>query len=645
SVASVLEEIPEDLPPVYGEPPAWAETRPELCDAIPWFRSLQGGIYYNAGLCWGVLIDADTGLRAYMDDEIVITRIGGCSMKDGQGNLVQTKDHDESTKGLAALLNSKNTQTPVGMVIGNRSTLVGRKLPYKYNILAYFRISDLWYEKVNGKACARIRYQKVDLAEKSWWAAKDSPDPLPLRQRDFQTRPETPKCSRCSKPSPRIYNEGWMCLQPECKRFWMIGKSASPKDLTYHPTFLNFRLPPDESILPHFSLVPDLLSTLPEATSDYTFSRITWKGIVCPLCRKCVSRKFWDGWRCTDPISYSNCVASCKFEKRLNTHPVSLRSVVHDLELGAIKRASVPSSTCLQPVVEFSRTYLKHTYHIEGVGSVTHFLASRDVLGRPNGPNDLFEQLQTTDLGLRRYPLQQSVVAGTLTAHFAVNYGMPYKYVVAVDSKGFDEAPPVIMNALSRLTWATRQVVASAEGAALLPNELLLLGYFEEMAIGYHDDGESSLGPTIATLSLGGKASMKVRLKDQYFRGRSKSNKLVTNDPVLVSCGKYEQRKALKDELDNGSITAEEYDQRRTEICRAITRREASPIINMEIQHGDFVVMHGADLQKYFEHAVSPDDKLRFALTARYVKPEEVQSKEHHKGVFSLTPDMEYNGE
>ena len=94
---------------------------------------------------------------------------------------------------------------------------------------------------------------------------------------------------------------------------------------------------------------------------------------------------------------------------------------------------------------------------------------------------------------------------------------------------------------------------------------------------------------------------MKVRLKDQYFRGRSKSNKLVTDDPILVSCDKYEQRKALKGELDNGSITAEEYDRRRTEICRTITRREASPIINMEIQHGDFVVMHGGDLQRYFE--------------------------------------------
>jgi hypothetical protein len=50
--------------------------------------------------------------------EVANGQSGGCSMKDGQGNLVQTKDHDESTKGLAALLNSKNTQTPVGMVIG-----------------------------------------------------------------------------------------------------------------------------------------------------------------------------------------------------------------------------------------------------------------------------------------------------------------------------------------------------------------------------------------------------------------------------------------------------------------------------------------------------------------------------------------------
>jgi hypothetical protein len=58
---------------------------------------------------------------------------------------------------------------------------------------------------------------------------------------------------------------------------------------------------------------------------------------------------------------------------------------------------------------------------------------------------------------------------------------MPYKFVVSVDSKGFSEAPPEIKCALGRLTWATQQVVGREAQA---PNELLMLGYFEKMAIG-----------------------------------------------------------------------------------------------------------------------------------------------------------------
>lgn len=60
---------------------------------------------------------------------------------------------------------------------------------------------------------------------------------------------------------------------------------------------------------------------------------------------------------------------------------------------------------------------------------------------------------------------------------------MPYKYVVSVDSKSFADAPPVILRALGRLTWATRD---SMENKAEFqpPNELLTLGYFEDMSIG-----------------------------------------------------------------------------------------------------------------------------------------------------------------
>ena len=59
---------------------------------------------------------------------------------------------------------------------------------------------------------------------------------------------------------------------------------------------------------------------------------------------------------------------------------------------------------------------------------------------------------------------------------------MPYKYVVSVNSKGFNEAPPTIMNIVNRLTWAGKKVVQ--DGTYQQFNELLCLGYFEKQSIG-----------------------------------------------------------------------------------------------------------------------------------------------------------------
>jgi hypothetical protein len=121
------------------------------------------------------------------------------------------------------------------------------------------------------------------------------------------------------------------------------------------------------------------------------------------------------------------------------------------------------------------------------------------------------------------------------------------------------------------------------------------------MPLKYHDDGESSLGPTITTLSLGAKATMKIRLKDKYFRGFTASKKLLDNDPVLVSCDKYKERKELKSKWEKKEITDGEYNKLRAELAGQGKRKEATPVINLDIQHGDLVVMHGANLQKYFE--------------------------------------------
>ncbi|KAI9929841.1 hypothetical protein MW887_011647 [Aspergillus wentii] len=635
-------------PAVQGEPPAWAECRPDLCDALPWFRSVQGGVYYTGGLCWGFLVDADCGVRSYIDEEVVITRIGGGCTKDADGNLVLIKDQDNDSCIVSSIINSKNLNVPVGIIIGDRNALLGRKLPHRYNVMAYFRITDFWYEKIGKRAGAKVRFEKLDLSDQSWWAAKDSPSPVPHSQRDFDIKPETIQCSSCLQWSAQIYNEGWMCLQTSCKQFWIIDLSDPPADLTFHPNFLNTRTPPDPNIQPQYNLVPNLLETISEDDADTASLRISWKGIVCPQCSKCISRRFWRGWKCTDDIALTpgqQCNV-CLFEKMVKMHPISLRSVLEDFELGPIKRTIFFDSKFAVPEVDDQSLspYRKLTYRIRGVGSITHFVSNKTINSRANGPNDLFKQLQVADLGLRRYPLQQSVVAGTLTAHFAVNFGMPYKYVVSVDSKGFNDASDEILRALGRLTWATNQAVVSMGDNFLPPNELLLLGYFEDMKIGYHDDGESSLGPTIATLSLGAKSTMYIRMKYKYYHGFSKAKKILEDDPVLPGCQFEAQRQALKDQFTRSEITKAEYDERRRDLCKRSKSGDAPPWIKMELNHGDLVVMHGENLQKYYEHSVVPEKKLRFALTARYIKPEYVDEKELKKGEFTLTPDQIYDG-
>lgn len=56
--------------------------------------------------------------------------------------------------------------------------------------------------------------------------------------------------------------------------------------------------------------------------------------------------------------------------------------------------------------------------------------------------------------------------------------------MVSVDSKAFSDAPPEILTALGRLSWATEQAVTRVGGQYQPPNELLALGYLEEMKIG-----------------------------------------------------------------------------------------------------------------------------------------------------------------
>ena len=55
---------------------------------------------------------------------------------------------------------------------------------------------------------------------------------------------------------------------------------------------------------------------------------------------------------------------------------------------------------------------------------------------------------------------------------------MPYKYVVDVNSKGFKDAPPEILEAVRRCTWAGERTIQDGPFGGF--NECLVVGYFTD---------------------------------------------------------------------------------------------------------------------------------------------------------------------
>lgn len=141
---------------------------------------------------------------------------------------------------------------------------------------------------------------------------------------------------------------------------------------------------------------------------------------------------------------------------------------------------------------------------------------------------------------------------------------------------------------------------------------------------------------------------MYMRMKYKYYHGYSKAKKLLDDDPVLPGCRHEHPRRMLKQQFQAGDISRSVYDvlRRETLFQRSSRNRtgEAPPVVRMILHHGDLVVMHGEALQKYYEHSVVPEKKLRFALTARYIKPDQVDEKDLAKGQCLLMPDQVYDG-
>ena len=145
------------------------------------------------------------------------------------------------------------------------------------------------------------------------------------------------------------------------------------------------------------------------------------------------------------------------------------------------------------------------------------------------------------------------------------------------------------------------------------------------MATKFHDDGEKTIGATVALVVLGCRAFMRWRMKWKYYNGFTDNDciKYYLSIPVLPGCNNRIERLRLYQLAS--TMSAEDLTEEARRILRGKKRHESHPpvVLTMLLHHGDMMVMRGSDVQKYYEHSVDSVDGLRFASTSRHVLPAE----------------------
>ncbi|KAI0655889.1 hypothetical protein C8Q70DRAFT_922757 [Cubamyces menziesii] len=591
--------------PLTTPPPIWAESRQEVCESFDWFRSYQGGVYFNSDMVKGYLLSAFSSKRDVFarGGRLIISHGGGRAEsihnKKGQTALQKAEDQREEDKSVRALLRTYQMKRPLVLLIDDRYALFPYDLAtkgYTYVVLGFYHIVHAWAERefVSNDRHSVIRWKfAFEWCEKQrapWWLQNEHPNALSsaLAKRlftDEYCRTADPHhglttityiCPSCTKASPLVY-QAWMCLHPTCVAFWTLADGRRPpEELHYDGTFLESSHPCYHDVLEDLAPIPPATQALDGVVTSRRFC----KGWHCKQCGRlsCRSVFKWEYWECQNCHATVQIAGKTRIAKEFwgQTNPDFLHhKVAEDSGTGILRALSpgISKSTCCLRIGEFASAAFTR---IPKAHPVVHSGRIYLIIGSPiinRAADEIFgeyqEQAGSGQLRFRRWPLRSHQCRGTLlTNYFSQNTGEPYRYVGGTaNTVPFNAAPSAVVKARDLIQDRMNSVI-QAEQSQYTFNEVLSAAYMEKQKMAFHSDAERGLGPRVASLSLGSSAYMHFRLLKKY-------------------------------RTDKGSGASQ----------NAMT---------LFLRHGDVLIMDGAGIQEYYEHTVVPLN-FRIAATARYI--------------------------
>ncbi|PBK79909.1 hypothetical protein ARMGADRAFT_1172179 [Armillaria gallica] len=610
--------------PLPKYPPIWARSRQEVCETWDWFRSYQGGVYFSQNEAKGYLLSAFSSKRDgwFHDGKLIISHGGGKaeSISHSKGHRHEKQaasDQNAEDFSVRALLKNFRNNTPVALLIDDKYvhfpfSLGARDITYA--VLGFYKITHFWSElqPANNDRGRVVRYkfafQWYESQGQPWWwltsedlpiTNTDAPTAInsvlnpppsaqhgsrksPVKKAVFEEKLYLPnhsfgsvyrKCSNCQLMSPQVYDIGWMCLQSECQRFWVIDASDTvlPEQLKYNLAFLellpNLTLPVTLNIFPP----PPPLVLEGTITTTELFS----KGWHCTKCGRLSCRYKWQVWEC------AHCKNSLLVQGAIQ-HARDLQSISLSIKMrnGSGDNLIFPDSGVKRRKQEIfrdgDRCGTLETFVFPDDAGFVHRIKGCGV-GMYQEANQIFikyqEQAMEGKLIFRRWPLRAHQCRGDLLAHyFSQNSGEPYHYVGGTENTvPWDQAPSAVVGA--RALMQHRIKLALGDTCESEFNEVLSAAYMQKQKMAFHSDSERGLGPTVAGLSLG--------------------------SPALMHFRKLKPRRRKDEPIPENE-------------------EKTDKVLSTQ---GDILVMQGANIQRCYEHTVVPSN-FRIAATARYIAPD-----------------------
>lgn len=384
-----------DKPLPKGRPPVWAADRQSLCETLSYYRAYQSSCYMHGGQVYAMMFDENSHERDYMDSHTIVSRAGGGMERDSAGGMVQIKPQSENSQ-TRSIQKNLSEQIPIVIICGNKNTHSPAKMPHRYNVLGFFKVTDIIY--VKGKRAnqnvVQYRFEKLNPDEEAWWEPADAEPTLQLGELGA---PLQKRCGKCGVTQEQVYQK-WACLSTTCVAYWKLsdGSDLQPSDIAYfNPQWLKkqTRWPSEED---PFDLVP--LRADSKQALEFTHPHDATRGICCPKCGMCNSRYQYKGWKCdnvTCDFFHVPTLRPAPIQATRNlARPVGTgRPISYDIAEPHIKRQH-----------EYRFNHQINVFQIPGFDEdvIFHMIANQRVLEESGGPDDMWKAMQEVDIGLER---------------------------------------------------------------------------------------------------------------------------------------------------------------------------------------------------------------------------------------------------